>query len=288
MLEKGLSPNSIEAYQDDVNKLHSWVQEIKKDQLPQDIRYDDLSEFVQWLPAQGLGAKSQARIISGIRAFYKYLVIEDIIQDDPTELLESPKLRRKMPDVLSVQEVEQILAVIDLSQAHGQRNRAILETLYACGLRVSELINLRLSQYFPDLGVIRVIGKNNKERMVPIGRNAIVHIEYYIGHVRNHLPKIQPGHEDFIFLNRRGKKLSRIMIFMMIKDSVAKAGISKKVSPHTFRHSFATHLMEGGADLKSVQDMLGHESIMTTEIYTHLDTHYLRDTIMRHHPQNKK
>ena len=288
LLEKGLSDNSISAYLNDVNKLYSWASDHIPDKSPLELEYEDLASFVGWINQLGLGKKSQARIISGIRAFYKYLLLEDLISDDPTELMEGPRLRRKIPDVLSQQEVDQIISSIDLSHPQGHRNRAIIETLYACGLRVSELVNLKLSQYFPDLGLVRVIGKNDKERIIPIGESAIQFIDYYVQHDRSQLPKIAAGHEDFIFLNRRGKQLSRVMIFLFIKDVINQAGIEKKVSPHTFRHSFATHLVERGADLKAVQDMLGHESIMTTEIYTHLDTQYLRETILNFHPRNKK
>lgn len=288
MLEKGLSEHSISAYEDDVQKLESWANECAAGMSPTDISYDDLASFVMWINQMGLGSKSQARIISGIRAFFKYMLMEDLVKDDPSELLEGPRLKRKIPDVLSQEEITAVIEAIDLSHPQGHRNRAILETLYACGLRVSELVNLRLSQYFPDMSLVRVIGKADKERIIPIGQDAIKFIDYYLNHDRAQLPKIAEGHEDYIFLNRRGKKLSRVMIFMIIKDVVVLAGIDKKVSPHTFRHSFATHLVEGGADLKAVQDMLGHESITTTEIYTHLDTQYLRDTILNFHPRNKK
>jgi len=285
MLEKGLSSNTLDAYLADVDKLSSWANTEGNGISATDIVYKDLASFVAWINQLGLGPKSQARIISGIRAFYKYMVIENLINDDPSDLLEGPRLRRNIPDVLSQQEVSEAIESIDLSHPQGHRNRAILETLYACGLRVSELVTLRLSQYYPDLGVVRVIGKNDKERIIPIGDTAIKYINYYVDHDRSNLKIIAAGHEDFIFLNRRGKKLTRVMIFMIVRESVAKAGIDKKVSPHTFRHSFATHLVEGGADLKAVQDMLGHESITTTEIYTHLDTEYLRDTIINFHPR---
>ena len=288
MLEKALSNNSIVAYEEDVAKLQSWVELYRNGQSPLSLSYKDLSEFVIWINELGLGRKSQARIISGIRAFFKYLILEDLIKDDPSDLLEGPRLRRKIPDVLSQDEISSIIEAVDLSHPQGHRNRSMLETLYACGLRVSELVNLRLSQYFPDIGLIRVIGKNDKERIIPIGETAIKFIEYYVQHDRSRLPKIARGHEDYIYLNRRGKQLSRVMVFMIIRDLSDKIGLQKKVSPHTFRHSFATHLVEGGADLKAVQDMLGHESITTTEIYTHLDTRYLRDTIMNYHPRNKK
>ena len=283
-----MSQNSIDAYEDDLSKLESWASEQGNSMSPTEITYNDLSSFVIWINELGLGAKSQARVISGIRAFYKYMIIEDLVKDDPSELLEGPRLKRKIPDVLSQDEITQAIEAVDLSHPQGHRNRAMLETLYACGLRVSELVNLRLSWYYPDIGLVRVIGKNDKERIIPIGDAAIKFIDYYVQHDRSKLPKIAVGHEDYIFLNRRGKKLTRVMIFMIIKDVIAKAGIDKKVSPHTFRHSFATHLVEGGADLKAVQDMLGHESITTTEIYTHLDTQYLRDTILNFHPRNKK
>ncbi len=288
MLEKALSPNSIDAYEDDVLKLQKWAEEFRPGKSPMVIEYNDLAEFVMWINKIGLGPNSQARIISGIRAFYKYLNMEDLMSNDPSELLEGPRLRKKIPDVLSQEEISKAIESVDLSLPQGHRNRAILETLYACGLRVSELVNLSLNQYYPDLNLIRVIGKNDKERLIPIGENAIKFLNFYIQNDRNQLPKIVAGNEDVIFLNRRGKKLSRVMIFMIIKDVIHKAGINKSVSPHTFRHSFATHLVEGGADLKAVQDMLGHESITTTEIYTHLDTQYLRDTILNFHPRNKK
>jgi integrase/recombinase XerD len=229
---------------------------------------------------------SQARIISGIRTFYKYCLLEDITKKDPSTLLEAPKLTRHLPDVLSFTEIEKMIDEIDLSTPEGGRNKAILETLYSCGLRVTELVNLKLSQLYLDVGFVRVIGKGNKERLVPIGSDAIKYILIYKNHIRSHL-SIQPGEEDILFLNRRGKRLSRVMIFIMIKDLAAKAKLNKNISPHTFRHSFATHLVEGGADLRAVQEMLGHESITTTEIYTHLDREYLRKTLENHHPAFK-
>ncbi len=288
MLERSLSKNSIAAYEDDVDKLIRWIDLTDCNKNVTEIDYYDLEHFVHWLNELGLGDKSQARIISGIKAFYRYLLLEDIISDDPSELLEGPKLRRKIPDVLSYEEIESIISNIDLSHPQGQRNRAILETLYACGLRVTELINLKLSNYYPDLGLVKVIGKNDKERIIPIGRSAIQFVDIYVNSVRRQMKTIHPDHVDFIFLNRRGKQLTRVMIYLMIKQSVKDAGIDKSISPHTFRHSFATHLVEGGADLKAVQDMLGHESITTTEIYTHLDTQFLRDAIMNYHPRNRK
>lgn len=287
MLEKNMSQNSIDAYTNDVSKLAIWMSDAYPSLSVQAINYNHLSSFVHFLNSLGLSDTSQARIISGIRAFFKYLLLEDIIVKDPSELLEGPKLRRKIPDVLSYNEIEQILNAIDLSHPQGQRNRAIIETLYACGLRASELVNLRLSDYYPDLGLLKVIGKNNKERIVPIGDSAIKYNAIYIDSIRKLMNNIHPAHSDFLFLNRRGKQLTRVMVFLIIKESVDKAGLKKIVSPHTFRHSFATHMVEGGADLKAVQDMLGHESITTTEIYTHLDTQYLRDTIMRYHPRNQ-
>ena len=287
-LERSLSPNSIEGYQNDVKKLQQFTQLRQIEGGPEVITYDLLQEFLAYLHDFQLSARSQSRIISGIKAFYKFLILEDVIVDDPSELIEGPKLSQKIPDVLDVTEVTAIIDAIDMSTPHGQRNRAMLETLYASGLRVSELINLQLSNYYPNEGFIKVIGKNNKERIVPIGEEAIKQIGYYCDYIRNHLPKIAEGHEDFIFLNRRGKHLTRILVYQMIKEATSLAGIEKKVSPHTFRHSFATHLVEGGADLRAVQEMLGHESITTTEIYTHLDRSYLRETIMTYHPRNIK
>lgn len=287
MLERSLSKNSIAAYEDDVNKLIRWIEITGTNVSIEQIQYNDLEKFVHWLNELGLGDKSQARIISGIKAFYRYLLLEDIISDDPSELLEGPKLRRKIPDILAIEEIDLILESIDLSHPQGQRNRAIIETLYACGLRVSELVNLKLSNFYQDLGLVKVIGKNDKERIVPIGDSAIKYINIYVNSVRRLMNNIHLDHEDFVFLNRRGKQLSRVMIFLIIKEAVKNAGINKSISPHTFRHSFATHLVEGGADLKAVQDMLGHESITTTEIYTHLDTQYLRDAIMSFHPRNR-
>jgi integrase/recombinase XerD len=229
-------------------------------------------------------ATSQARIISGIKAFYRYLMMEDLLKQDPTQLLEAPKIRRKLPDVLSFDEIESIIAQIKAGTPEGQRNRAILETMYSCGLRVSEVVNLNISRLHFDAGFIRVIGKGDKERLVPIGRDAIKYINIYLEEIRVHVP-VKKGFEDTLFLNRRGSALSRVMIFLVIKELTAAAGITKQVSPHTFRHSFATHLVEGGADLRAVQEMLGHESITTTEIYTHLDREFLRDTLQRFHPR---
>lgn len=288
LLERSLAANTIEAYWRDVEKLVTFLQLNDYDLAPQEVKTSHLETFIRWINELGLGARSQARLISALRTFYKYLLIEDIINDDPTELLDSPRLSRKIPEILSYEEIQAMLAAIDLSTPHGVRNRAMLETLYACGLRVSELINLRLSNLYLDVEFVKVIGKGNKERIIPIGEEAVKHIGLYIEGVRRGMMNIHPDHQNFLFLNRRGKKLSRVMVFMIIKDLAKAAGIEKTVSPHTFRHSFATHLIEGGADLKAVQDMLGHESILTTEIYTHLDTDYLRETVLSFHPRNRR
>ncbi|MBK8517762.1 MAG: site-specific tyrosine recombinase XerD [Saprospiraceae bacterium] len=288
LLEKSLSSHSIDAYLRDVNKLLEFVLIRKIDLSPDKLTNDHLTKFIYYINDLGLEAKSQARIISGIRAFYRFMLMEDIIDTDPSELLESPRLQRSLPDVLSYEEIDRILSSIDMSQAHSQRNRAMFEALYACGLRVSELITLKISNYFPEQGFIKVLGKNNKERLVPIGDSAIKHINLYLATDRIHLPVIVQNQEDVLFLNRRGKGLTRIMVFTLIRKFTALAGINKTVSPHTFRHSFATHLVEGGADLRAVQEMLGHESILTTEIYTHVDRKYLRETMMKYHPLSKK
>jgi len=289
LLERALSENSVEAYKYDVTKLVEYLELHKIEKKPEQITLDDLESFILYVNKIGIGQYTQARIISGVKAFYKYLLMEDVIDVNPTELLEGPKLKRKIPDVLSYEEVQSILDAVDVSieSKGGHRNKAILETLYASGLRVSELVSLRISNYFPEEGFIKVIGKGDKERVVPIGGSAIREIGNYINNNRKHVPVVN-GHDDFIFLNRRGKKLSRVMVFLIIKEAVEKAGISKTVSPHTFRHSFATHLVEGGADLRVVQDMLGHESITTTEIYTHLDRTFLRDTLTKFHPGYKQ
>lgn len=288
LLERSLSENSIEAYSRDVEKLERYLIQTNHDISPTEIQLKHLEEFIFSLSDVGLGATSQARVISGIKTFYKYLLLEDIINHDPTELLEAPKTARKIPEVLSYDEIAEMINTIDLSHPQGHRNRAMLETLYACGLRVSELVNLKLSNLYPDIGFIKVLGKNNKERLVPIGEEALQQIDFYAKNYRNKLKKIHQEDENVVFLNRRGKRLTRVMIFMIIKEAAKLAGISKTVSPHTFRHSFATHLVEGGADLKAVQDMLGHESITTTEIYTHLDTEYLKETIIMFHPRNQR
>ncbi|HEY8920500.1 MAG TPA: site-specific tyrosine recombinase XerD [Chitinophaga sp.] len=283
-LERSLSANSVQAYIRDVEKLEQYLLANNKKISPEQVTLDDLQSCTQWIAQLGMTATSQARIISGIKAFYKYLLMEDLIKEDPTQLLEAPKIRRKLPDVLSFDEIESIIGQIKAGTPEGQRNRAILETMYSCGLRVSEVVNLKISQLHFDAGFIRVIGKGNKERLVPIGRDAMKYINLYANEIRVHVP-IKKGQEDTLFLNRRGSGLSRVMIFLVIKELTAAAGIQKQVSPHTFRHSFATHLVEGGADLRAVQEMLGHESITTTEIYTHLDREYLRDTLQRFHPR---
>ena len=282
-LERSMSEHSVDAYLHDVEKLTQWIQLSKDLKSPSDIDLKDLQAFVKWIGELGMTSNSQARIISGIRSFYKYCLMEQICNQDPSSLLEAPKTKRKLPDTLSFEEIELLIAQVDQSSPEGVRNKAILETMYSCGLRVSELINLKLSCFFPELGFVRVTGKGDKERLVPIGRDAIKYLLIYTNQIRNGQP-IQKGFEDIVFLNRRGKGLSRVMIFYIIKEMVYKAGIQKTVSPHTFRHSFATHLVEGGADLRAVQEMLGHESITTTEIYTHLDRDFLRDTLQRFHP----
>ncbi len=285
-LEKSLSANSIEAYTRDIDKLVRFM-ELQYNSLPPSrVELHHLTSFLAWVNELGLSARSQARIISGIKSFYKFLLLEDVIETDPTTLLESPRIGRKLPEVLNHEEVELILAEIDLSSPAGRRNKAILEVLYGCGLRVSELTELRLSHVYFDQEFIRVTGKGNKERLVPIGRIALKEIRNYLPD-RNSLPRIEQDHEDILFLNRRGRRLSRVMIFTIIKDLVAAAGIKKNISPHTFRHSFATELIDRGADLRAVQEMLGHESILTTEIYTHLDREFLRDAIIRFHPRSK-
>jgi integrase/recombinase XerD len=286
-LERSLSPNSVVAYLADLEKLTTFFEIRGEQKNPAEVQLKDLQQFIQWIAELGITPASQARIISGLRTFYKYCLIEDIATADPTTLLEAPKLKRALPDVLSFSEIETIINAIDLSTPEGTRNKVILETMYSCGLRVSEVVNLKLSQLFLDVGFIRVLGKGNKERLVPIGRSAIKYINIYLKTVRLHMP-IQKGETDILFLNRRGRRLSRVMIFLIIKDLVKKARIDKTVSPHTFRHSFATHLVEGGADLRAVQEMLGHESITTTEIYTHLDRDFLRKTLEKFHPGFKE
>ncbi|HIE73510.1 MAG TPA: site-specific tyrosine recombinase XerD [Flavobacteriales bacterium] len=281
-LERSLSTNSVDAYIRDVKKLETFAKKKKISEL--NINKSDLSDFVSNISKEGISARSQSRIISGIKAFYKYLIMEDYITADPTQLLESPKIGMKLPDTLSIEEIDKLIAAIDLSTEQGERNRAMLEILYSCGLRVTELITLKLSNVSFVEGFIKVIGKGNKERLAPIGKTALKYLTIYINEVRNH-QDIQKGHEDIIFLGRRGKQLTRVMIFTIIKQLAEKIGLKKKISPHTFRHSFATHLIQGGADLRAVQEMLGHESITTTEIYTHLDKEYLREAIIQFHPR---
>jgi len=285
-LEKGLSKSSISAYLSDVEKLSQYLDMDNPNLLISDITLKELRSFINWIAELGISARSQARIISGVKAFFSYLSLEDLVNENPTELLDSPKLSRKLPTVLSIEEINSMIDQIDLSKNEGQRNKAMLETLYGSGLRVSELTDLKLSHLMLDQGFVRVIGKGNKERIVPIGGEAKKQIISYLDHYRNKM-EIRKEAEDILFLNRRGNSLSRVMVFKIIKDLCEKAGITKNVSPHTFRHSFATHLVEGGADLRAVQEMLGHESIITTEIYTHLDREYLRDVITQFHPRSK-
>ena len=286
-LEKSLSENSVQAYLRDINKFTDYLQLSGKMQGPGETTLEDLQQFLQWIGELGMTAASQARIISGMRSFYSYCMMEQLTEKDPTLLLETPRLKRKLPDVLSFAEIENVIRAVDLSKPEGERNKAILETLYSCGLRVSEIVNLKLSNLYLDVGFIRVIGKGDKERLVPIGAAAAKQIIHYVKNVRVH-QHIQPGHEDIVFLNRRGAALTRVMIFLLLKEYVKKTGITKNISPHTFRHSFATHLVEGGADLRAVQEMLGHESITTTEIYTHLDRSFLRETLEKFHPAFRK
>ena len=285
-LEKSLSKNSIEAYVHDVLKLTQYLELKGNPATPEQISLKDLQNFLRWISELGMSATSQARIVSGLKGFYKYLLLENLIRKDPTELLESPKTGRKLPVFLTVDEINEMMGVIDLSTVEGKRNKAILEVLYGCGLRVSELVNLRITNLYFNDGFIKVVGKGNKERLVPLGDTAHHEIVHYLQEIRTGI-MVKSGNEDFVFLNRRGTKLSRILIFTMIKDLAVKAGIKKNISPHTFRHSFATHLVEGGADLRAVQEMLGHESITTTEIYTHLDREYLRSTIIQFHPRSR-
>jgi integrase/recombinase XerD len=283
-LEKSLSHNSMEAYLHDVEKLLQFFAHKKLERTPENVTYEDLTEFIRWINELGMTATSQARIISGLKSFYKYLLIEDVLKKPPTELLEAPKTIRHLPDVLAVSEIDLLIAAIDLSKPEGMRNKAILETMFSCGLRVSETVNLQISHIFFDDEFVKVTGKGDKERLVPIGQSAIKAIRLYKDNVRNHL-EIKAGNSDILFLNRRGSKMSRGMIFYIIKELAKNIGLKKNISPHTFRHSFATALVEGGADLRAVQQMLGHESITTTEIYTHLDREYLRETLMQFHPR---
>ncbi len=286
-LEKGLSENSIGAYLNDIGKLKEYITEIRNLPLnPEFIQFKHLQDFIMYIAQLGVSSATQARLISSVRSFYKFLVLEDKIDTSPATLLEAPRLSRKIPEVLSIEEIDMIISAIDLSMPEGQRNRAMIETLYSCGLRVSELVNLKISNLFFDEGFIKITGKGDKQRLVPISDLAKKEISNYVHQIRVHL-SIQEGFEDYVFLNRRGKNLTRNMIFIIIKDLALKAKIGKKISPHTFRHSFATHLVEGGADLRAVQEMLGHASITTTEIYTHIDQSYLRETILSFHPRGQ-
>lgn len=285
-LEKSLSENTVQAYLRDMEWLTSYLQDKRLLKNPSDVQLKDLQQFVKSIAELGMTASSQARIISGIKSFYKYCLLEDISEKDPTALLEAPKLKRSLPDVLSFDEIEKMISQIDLSKPEGGRNKAILETMYSCGLRVSEVISLKISQLYLDAGFIKVLGKGDKERLVPIGSSASKYIRIYQKDIRVHIP-VKKGSENILFLNRTGTRLSRVMIFYIIKDLALKAGVKKTVSPHTFRHSFATHLVEGGADLRAVQEMLGHASITTTEIYTHLDREFLKKTLEQFHPAFK-
>jgi integrase/recombinase XerD len=282
-IERSLSDNTIDSYLRDVRKLSDFSQEKNLNELQ--ITRTEVKEFIADINKEGISARSQSRIISGIKAFYKYLILEDYLKVNPTELIESPKIGMKLPDILSVIEIDSLISAIDLSHPQGERNRAILEVLYSCGLRVSELTNLKLSNIRFKEGYVKVVGKGNKERFAPIGGVAIKFLKIYLKEIRTH-QDIKKGSEDIVFLNRRGKQLTRVMIFTIIKDLATKIGMKKKISPHTFRHSFATHLIEGGADLRAIQEMLGHESITTTEIYTHLDREYLREAIIQFHPRS--
>lgn len=284
-LERSLSSNSIEAYERDVEKLKQFMEMTYPHTGPQQVSSKQLQTFIGYINELGMSAFSQARILSGVKGFYKYLMFEELIEKDPTELIEGPKLGRKLPDTLEYHEIEKLLEAIDLSSPEGQRNRAIIEMLYSSGLRVSELVDLKRANVYFDMGFLRVLGKGNKERLVPIGRDAMKFLKIYLEEIRPLIP-VQKEGEPFVFLNRRGKKLTRVMIFTIIKLLSQKIGLKKSISPHTFRHSFATHLIEGGADLRAVQEMLGHESITTTEIYTHLDRDYLKQVIKEFHPRS--
>jgi integrase/recombinase XerD len=283
-IEKSLSKNSVEAYMRDFDKLTTFFSEINQ-KTPSKVSLKDLQSMVNWIAEMGISARSQARIISGVRSFYTYLILEDLVFDDPTELLELPRLGRKLPEFLSIEEIDELKKAVDVSKNEGHRNRAIIETLYSCGLRVSELINLLITNIYYEEEFIRIIGKGNKERLVPISPYFKKELELYL--VQREKLEIKKGHEDFLFLNRRGAQLTRVMIFTIVKDLAKKISLIKNISPHTFRHSFATHLVEGGANLRAVQEMLGHESISTTEIYTHLSNDYLREAILSYHPRNK-
>ena len=284
-LERSLSVNTIEAYMHDVAKLQQYLALAEEQKSPLAVSSTDLKNFIRWAGELGMLPPTQARVLSGLKAFFKYLLMEDLLSSDPSALLESPRLTRKLPDTLNAVEINQIIAAIDLTKPEGMRNKAMLEVLYGCGLRVTELCQLKISNLFLDVEFIKVTGKGNKERLIPIGSEAIKFLKIYLEESRVHI-NIKRGKEDFVFLNRLGNPISRVMIFMIIKSLAAEVGMKKNISPHTFRHSFATHLVEGGADLRAVQEMLGHESITTTEIYTHLDRSYLRETIIQYHPRS--
>ena len=282
-LERAMSANTVEAYLNDITKLRQFAE--PQEVLPAEITAQHIQDLLTWIGSFGLSATSQARILSGIKTFYLFMSLEHDLPENPTALIETPRLARKIPDVLNVMEIEQLINAIDLSAPEGMRNKAMLEVLYGCGLRVSELVGLKVSNLFLDVEFIKVEGKGNKERLVPIGSQANKLLRIYLNEVRTH-QKIKPGQEDFVFLNRRGAPLTRVMVFIIIRDLATKIGLKKKISPHTFRHSFASHLVEGGADLRAVQDMLGHESITTTEIYTHVDREYLHSVITQYHPRS--
>ncbi len=284
-LERSVSANTSAAYLRDVALLESFIASELGSKSLNKLDFSDLKEFIAWIHGRGMSASSQARILSGIKTFFHYLVLEGILTENPTSLLESPKLSRKLPDTLSIHEINSLINAIDLSKPEGMRNKAILEMLYGCGLRVSEVVDLKISNLFLDIELVKILGKGNKERLVPIGSEAAKFLQIWLQEVRVHL-KIKPGQEDWVFLNNRGSSLSRVMVFLIIKGLATKIGLKKTISPHTFRHSFATHLLEGGADLRAVQEMLGHESITTTEIYTHLDRDYLKSTILQYHPRS--
>jgi len=284
-LERSLAAHSVEAYLNDVDKLSQYFQAINSEPKLSEIKFSDLRLFISWLNELGMQASTQARVISGLKAFFSYLLLEELIDHDPTQLIEGPNITRKLPDTLNIYEINALIDAIDASKPEGMRNKAIIEVLYGCGLRVSELADLKISNLYSQIEFVKVIGKGNKERLVPIGGTALKLLDIYIKQVRIHL-SIKKGNEDFIFLNRFGSRLSRISIFNLIKNLAIETGLKKNISPHTLRHSFATHLIEGGADLRAVQEMLGHSSITTTEIYTHIDRDYLREVIIQFHPRS--
>jgi len=284
-LEKFLSPNSVQAYLQDMDKLHQFAVSLVPERKPETISTQDLKAFIQWVNELGMTPASQARILSGIKAFYKFMLMENLLSHNPSELIEAPRLQRKLPDTLNILEIDALIAAIDLSKPDGMRNKTMLEVLYSCGLRVTELVTLKISNLYLEDDFIRILGKGNKERLVPIGAQASKLLKIWLEELRVHLD-VKKGQEDYVFLSKRGSALSRVMVFMIIKNLAEKIGLKKSISPHTFRHSFATHLIEGGADLRAVQEMLGHESITTTEIYTHLDREYLRETIVQYHPRS--